>query len=104
MVYDRSQVIARSIDSSVVFLLDGRSEIGKRCDGFASTRENSGESPFVLPSNSMIWSPGHVLTGDRYTIESVVDHGRLSVTYLARKKNGDRHSTLRERHLISAID
>lgn len=39
----------------------------------------------------MIWSPGHVLTGDRYTIESVVDHGRLSVTYLAKKKNGEKH-------------
>jgi eukaryotic-like serine/threonine-protein kinase len=39
----------------------------------------------------MIWSPGHVLSGDRYTIESVLNHGRLSVTYLARKKNGDRH-------------
>ncbi len=39
----------------------------------------------------MIWSPGHVLSGDRYTIESVLDHGRLSVTYLAKKKNGDRH-------------
>jgi eukaryotic-like serine/threonine-protein kinase len=39
----------------------------------------------------MIWSPGHKLKDDRYTIESVLDHGRLSVTYLARKKNDDRH-------------
>lgn len=39
----------------------------------------------------MIWSPGHVLKDDRYTIELVLHHGRLSMTYLARKKNGDRH-------------
>jgi eukaryotic-like serine/threonine-protein kinase len=49
-------------------------------------------SPFFIPpSPFMIWSPGKVLSGDRYTIEKVLDHGRLSVTYLARKKNGDRH-------------
>ena len=39
----------------------------------------------------MNWSPGHKLKDDRYTIEATLGHGRLSMTYLAKKKNGDRH-------------
>ena len=38
----------------------------------------------------MIWAVGHVLKNDRYTIEAVLGHGRLSVTYRARAKNNDR--------------
>lgn len=51
-------------------------------------RENNRSNlNFLIP---MIWSPGHVLQNDRYTIESIIGHGRLSVTYRARARNGDR--------------
>jgi eukaryotic-like serine/threonine-protein kinase len=36
----------------------------------------------------MIWSPGKVLKGGRYTIEEVLRQGRLSTTYLAQSSKG----------------
>jgi eukaryotic-like serine/threonine-protein kinase len=38
----------------------------------------------------MVWSPGQVLKDGRYTIEKVAGSGRLSVTYVAQSRQGDR--------------
>ena len=38
----------------------------------------------------MIWSPGKTLKNGLYTIDEVLRHGRLSVTYLATSMKGDR--------------
>jgi eukaryotic-like serine/threonine-protein kinase len=38
----------------------------------------------------MVWDTGKVLRDGRYTIEEVIGHGRLSITYLAKDQHGDR--------------